>query len=116
MSTTFDVYPSREEIPSFARLLEAANGHLSSFLQRYNIMQPVRLDVAMRPKDDDNHTLPFDRNGPAWWPDDQYAWFFVSGMGGGTDAYAFTMDDQDRECVMEEIAGEGAARVGDLRQ
>jgi len=115
VSTTFDVYPSTDLIPSFAQLLTVATNHLTAFLRSYDITTPVTLDVAMRHKaDETNRDLPFDLNAPAWWPNDHYAWFFVQGVPGGTDAYARIMNDLHRECLVEEVAGEKGSGLGDL--
>jgi hypothetical protein len=117
MSTTFHVYPATEVIPTFPQLLETATGHLSDFLRHYGVLTPASLDVAMRYQgDEENHDVPFDRNGPVWWPENQYAWFFVRGVPGGTDAYAKTMSDLDRECLVGEVEAEKAERLGDLPQ
>src|SRR4051812_7815405 len=99
MSTTFEVFPTTDRIPSFRQLLDVATVHLRDFLRSYGITQPAPLAVTLRRKEPDAPILPFDPAGPAWWPDDCYAWFQVPGVAGGTDAYAWTFDEVRRECI-----------------
>jgi hypothetical protein len=101
MSTTFEVFPTTDHIPTFRRLLDTATGHLSEFLRSYGITQPAPLAVTLRRAEPDHPVVPFDTGGPAWWPEDCYAWFHVPGVGGGTDAYACPMDDVGRGSIRD---------------
>jgi hypothetical protein len=99
MSTAFEVFPTTDHIPSFPELLDAATARLREFLRSYGILQPAPLAVTLRRKEPDAPILPLDPTAPAWWPDDCYAWFQVRGVAGGTDAYAWTFDNLNRECL-----------------
>lgn len=96
MSTTFEVFPTTDNIPSFRQLLDVATVHLSDFLRSYGITQPVPLAVTLRRAEPDHPVVPVDTGGPAWWPEECYAWFHVPGLPGGTDAYACPMEDVGR--------------------
>jgi hypothetical protein len=113
MSTVFDAFPSRDHLPSFRELLDLASWHLDAFLRDYEVERPVRLSVERRSNDEASRVLPIDLEGPCWWPSNQYAWFSVSGVAGGTDAYADEVraDDPDnlgRSILTNEITGEFA--------
>lgn len=113
MSTSFEVYPTRDHIPSFRQLLDVATVHLRDFLRSYGILQPAPLAVTLRQAQPDRPIIPFDTNGPAWWPEDCYAWFHVPGVPGGTDAYACPMDEVGRG-FFEEIRGKNLPEFVDV--
>jgi hypothetical protein len=99
MSTSFEVFPTTDSIPSFRQLLDVATAHLGEFLLEYGITQPALLAVTLRRVEPDGPIVPLDTDGPAWWPQDCYAWFHVPGVTGGTDAYACPMDDPGRRSI-----------------
>lgn len=101
MSATFDVFPASEQFPTFGELLEVAEAYLRSFLRTYGIHHPVQFSVGMR--DAENRVLPIDLYGPAWWPQEQFAWFHIPGVAGGSHAYARPLDDLDRSILSNEI-------------
>jgi len=53
MSTTFDVYPGKEYIPSFAELLDISNKKVNDFLRNLGISKNITIDVEVRQIDDD---------------------------------------------------------------
>ncbi len=119
MSTVFDVFPAKDFIPSYRELLRVATKHVNDFLRSYAIESPVTLAVGLRTNDDESRVLPIDLDSPCWWPNTQYAWFHVPGVGGGTDAYAdlINQDDEDdlgKALLTEEIAGPKAVEFADL--
>jgi len=111
MSTTFDVFPSRDDVPTFRALLDVASAHLNTFLADHSVRREVALTVELRTTDDASRNLLTDLDGPCWWPSSQYAWFTVPGVPGGTDAYADKMQpdadgyDLGRSILTEEIVG-----------
>jgi hypothetical protein len=111
MSTTFQVYPGVDKIPSFRQLLDRADAHLNEFLTEYNVGYAVAIEAGMR--DHRDQVLPLDLARPAWWNEGEYAWFYVPGVPGGTDAYARPMDELDRGVLSEDA---GARREGAFRE
>jgi len=47
MSTTFDVYPGKEYIPSFAELLDISNKKVNDFLRNLGISKNITIDVEV---------------------------------------------------------------------
>src|SRR5262249_41052293 len=86
MSTTFDVYPIKPELPTFAAILERSTFELHRFLESVGLRERPRIHVRLQRKKDHSHQL-FDLNDEARWADDTYAWFMVGDVPGGTDAY-----------------------------
>ena len=101
MSTTFNVFPTTDNIPSFRQLLDLATVHLRDFLCSYGVTQAAALAVTLRRLEPDQPVIAFDTGAPAWWPEDCYAWFQVPGVAGGTDAYARPIDDAAREAIRD---------------
>lgn len=86
MSTTFDVYPGEEAIPSFAQLLERSTWELHRFLESVQIPGRPLIQVALKRCRDDSD-LPLSVSQPFQWTDEAYVWFTVGQVVGGTDAY-----------------------------
>src|SRR5690348_5400769 len=119
MSTVFDVFPTRDYVPTFRELLAVASGHLNNFLRDYGVKRPVRLSVGLRSNDESSRVLPIDLNGPCWWPSTQYAWFNVAGIAGGTDAYADELraddpDDLGHSLLIDRLRGPKAGEFAAL--
>ncbi len=102
MSTTFDVFPSTKYMPTFGELLELANTKLKGYLNSISIFHDVKIMVQLHKNDESiilNSVLDYCLN----WNDDFYAWFFVEGIPGGTDAYFWYNDELHKEILAEEL-------------
>jgi len=86
LSTAFDVFPRSDRLPAFSDLLSRASEHLSAFLQELHITASPRISVQLHQIEADR-VVPLDLSSPAKWNVDQYAWFVVPPVKGGTDAY-----------------------------
>jgi len=96
MSTTFQVYPQTSYIPSFKEVVAVSQQKLNGFLDDYNIKAHPPITVQLRTMEPDTIlSLPWEQ--PAIWSQDCYAWFIVSPVNGGTDAYFCDLDSEDRE-------------------
>jgi hypothetical protein len=114
MSKTFDVFPATDHVPTLRELLHRSSQHLNEFLRSHGIGgKIIELSVGMR--DQQDRVLPVDLDGPCWWPEEHYAWFHVAGIPGGTDAYAWRMDDCGRSMLTDDLRDDEKAReVADL--
>jgi hypothetical protein len=86
MSTTFDVYPRRKELPSFAAIIDRSTAELHRFLESVSIRARPLVHLRIQRCEDNSH-VPFSLDDPARWGKDTYAWFMVGEAPGGTDAY-----------------------------
>jgi len=102
MSTTFEVYPGTGEMPTFEKLLMAANSHLASRLRMSGIAGDVEIGISLRRCNGDAK-IPHKLGSPLKWNDDTYAWFAVRGVAGGTDAYFEAVDDLTREVLEDHL-------------
>ncbi|HOM03258.1 MAG TPA: hypothetical protein PLH43_10575 [Acetivibrio sp.] len=103
MSTTFEVYPGKEYVPSFAELLDISNERINSFLRDSGIIKSAILDVEIH-KNIDHSKVKFNMNDKLIWNDDYYVWFFIRGVDGGTDSYYHKITEFDKEIWKEEIS------------
>lgn len=102
MSTTFDVYPISQKIPTFSAILERATPELHRFLGSVGVKARPPIHVRLQRKVDHAH-LPFDLHGPACWDKDVYAWFTVGEIPGGTDVYYDDSTEDIRVSWEEEL-------------
>jgi hypothetical protein len=102
MSTTFEVLPGKDYIPTFDELIELSSAYINAYLKSIGINEEVDLLVNLHKKDESyfNNEVLYDN---AKWEDDSYAWFHIDGVAGGTDAYFWPFDEFDRDIWKEEI-------------
>jgi hypothetical protein len=86
MSTTFDVYPRRKELPSFATVIERSTTELHCFLESIGIRARPLIHLRIQRCEDNSHVT-FSLDDPARWGKDTYGWYMVGDVPGGTDAY-----------------------------
>lgn len=102
MSTSFDVFPGKEYIPSFAELLDISNKRIKTYLTSLGVVRSVIVDVEVH-NNTDHSNINFNMNDKLIWHDDSYAWFFIHGVGGGTDSYYYKTTELDKEIWKEEF-------------
>lgn len=102
MSTSLYVYPGKEYIPSFAELLDISNKRINAFLTNLGGVRSVIIDAEVH-NNIDHSQIKFNINDKLIWKDDSYAWFFIRGVGGGTDSYYYKITKLDKETWKEEI-------------
>jgi hypothetical protein len=100
MSTTFNVFPSSELIPTFQQLLDRSTTELHRFLSSIDVDARPSIHVRVQNKEGDQ-AIPLDLHSPVTWPDETYAWFHVADIPGGTDAYFWPVDDVTLDCWRE---------------
>ena len=89
MSTTFEVYTTTKDIPSFDDVLNHSNKFLLNTLSKHNIDDRYVIDVKII-KEETHEVVPFDKSSPATWAiDGEYAWFTINEHSGGCDAYVY---------------------------
>src|SRR5262245_16543864 len=102
MSTTFDVYPGKREIPTFASLLYRSTAELHKFLESVGVKARPCIHLRLQRRKDHAHAS-FRLSDEARWSKDLYAWFMVGEVAGGTDAYFNNSPNYLREIWDEEM-------------
>lgn len=106
MSTTFQVLPTVDEIPSFRAVLDSSQPVLARLVHaRVGLHTQLRMNVSLL-ENRTNRRLPLDLDAPAVWPNSAYAWFSIAGSPGGTDASFDRFDDDDRSTWSDEMQSE----------
>ncbi|WP_027482471.1 hypothetical protein [Deinococcus pimensis] len=85
MSTTFFVFPGNSDLPTFRAVRDLTQDKLHRYLRSLGVDARPTVHVALQGWDD-HHAAPFSLDLPFVWPEDQYAWFTIDGVLGGTDA------------------------------
>jgi hypothetical protein len=101
MSTSFEVYPRRMELPTFSAIIDRSTMELHRFLDSIGIRKRPRVHVRLQACADDAH-VPFSLKDSARWNKETYAWFMVGDVPGGTDAYF----DDDADEILQYWDGE----------
>ncbi|MEF2277841.1 hypothetical protein V3W47_05975 [Deinococcus sp. YIM 134068] len=98
MATTFDVYPGDDYIPSFLELKTLTELKLQRYLRQHGIKAKLEISVRLN-LIDNSSTQRVNLNSPAWWEENQYAWFTLEGIAGGTGAYLLSLDEEFRQSL-----------------
>ena len=109
MSTTFEVYPGINKMPSFCQVLELSNTRLKEFLTSIGINVDVAINVELR-ECHTNKLLDLDFEKPFIFEDNSYAWFTMGCEDGGCDAYFCELSDIGRDAWEEELTINGRAK------
>lgn len=94
MSTTFTIIPTTSLDITFAQIIETAENHIEAFLASVGIEQPIRLHVNIH-DNEERYKKPVRAEDPFMWKANEYAWFTIEGVAGGTDAYFEILKDMD---------------------
>lgn len=86
MSTTFDIFPTTNVLPTFEAVLLRAEAHMDRFLRNGGLLVHVDLRASIRQCEPDVE-LTHNATGPMEWPSTHYGWFTVEGIPGGADVY-----------------------------
>jgi hypothetical protein len=92
MSTEFDIFPGRRELPRFEEVLALAAEHLNAWLAKIGVRTFLDVQAEIRSKSPDV-VIVESASGPMSWEDDHYAWFTVADLLGGADAYFRPIED-----------------------
>lgn len=113
MSTTFEIYPRTNVIPTFAQVVELTTAEFERRLRQLDICHSIRLTSTIRTADESRARIP-DSNEKFVWPNDTYLWFGIRGVDGGTDGYHESTDELTREVWNDYFALPQFARRKDL--
>jgi len=96
MSTTIEVIPVSTQGISFGAVLAKATERINERLTALGIQQRVELKVDVH-KRDESVVREVAAQDPFVWSDDEYAWFSIRGIAGGTDAHMYALERADLE-------------------
>ena len=94
MSTTIDIMPVKTTEITFGEVISLSEKHINSFLNTVGIEKEIELLVNIH---DNNEKYKFDieLTDRFEWKKNEYAWFSIKGIAGGTDAYCELLADPE---------------------
>jgi len=113
MSTAFEVWPTSSAVPTFRDVIELAEKRLSDRLKEIRINEGIRIRAWLRDEKPDGRATEICLNDPFLWTENQYVWFNISSVPGGTDAYCRRVGDDDIQMWKEEAESNPNARIKD---
>lgn len=96
MSTTIDVIPVSTLEITFGAVLAKATLRITERLAALGIHEQIELQVNVH-KRDESVVREVAAQDPFVWSEDEYAWFSIKGIAGGTDAYMEPLERADLE-------------------
>lgn len=103
MSTTFDVYPGKGYIPLFSELLNDTEKEINDYLRGINVYKKIKVNAEIQSIDGHVKT-PVQLTSRFRWDDSSYAWFYINGIPGGTDAYFYRHNEIDTDFLLGEVS------------
>lgn len=94
MSTTFDIIPTQTIDITFGQVIQTSTRHIQAFLASLNIQKPITLQVALH-DNEGKYKKKVQLDSLFTWQANEYAWFTIEGVRGGTDAYCEILRDTD---------------------
>ena len=92
MSTTFEIIPVETKNLTFRQVLELAKSRIKSFFETLNIATNIQLKVNLH-ENNEKYVKEIDLDTEFFWSEDEYVWFTINGIPGGTDAYCEQIKD-----------------------
>lgn len=94
MSTTFEVIPVETDFITFRQVLELSEKRINLFLQELN--PDFKIDLKVNLHDNgEKYVNEIDLNSKFEWKENEYVWFYVNGIAGGTDVYCEELKDSE---------------------
>jgi hypothetical protein len=92
MSTTINILPVETTEITFGQVIGLSEKHINAFLKSNGIKKEIELQVNIH---DNNEKYKFDieLSDRFEWKTNEYAWFTIKGVAGGTDAYCELLSD-----------------------
>lgn len=86
MSTTIDILPVETTEITFGQVISQSERHINSFLKSVGIKKEIELNVNIY-DNNGKYTIDIELSDKFQWKENEYAWFTIKGIEGGTDAY-----------------------------
>lgn len=94
MSTTFEVIPVETKDITFKQLIDLSEHRINEYLKRVDEGLKISLHVTLH-EHSEKYVREIDLNSKFEWNKNEYIWFTVNGIAGGTDVYCEEIKDSD---------------------
>ncbi|MFT6502219.1 MAG: hypothetical protein ACJASQ_002345 [Crocinitomicaceae bacterium] len=92
MSTTFEVIPVETIHITFREVIELSEKRINAFLESIGIISTIQLSINLH-ENREKYVNEIDLDSFFNWADNEYVWFVIKGIPGGTDAYCEELKD-----------------------
>lgn len=107
MSTTIQIIPVETSAITFGQVISTSERNINNFLNSIGLTNTIKLKVNVHEHNEKYvNTVQFEDKFE--WNDNEYAWFAIEGVPGGTDGYCWQLNDEvidpeDPWWIFEEI-------------
>lgn len=92
MSTTFQIIPTETTFITFGQVITASERNINAFLHSIGIDASIQLQINLH-DNQEKYVQEIPSSALFTWAENEYAWFTVNGIAGGTDAYCSPLND-----------------------
>jgi hypothetical protein len=94
MSTTFDIIPTETDEITFGQVLVTSERNIHAFLNSIGIEHVIQLQINLH-ENNEKYVKEIQMTEKFEWGENEYVWFTINGIAGGTDAYCCNIKDND---------------------
>ncbi|HEY5746927.1 MAG TPA: hypothetical protein VIU12_12670 [Chryseolinea sp.] len=94
MSTTIDIIPTETTNVTFGQVIETSEKNINNFLDSIGVKQTIQLRINLH-EIDEKYVREIQMTDKFEWGENEYVWFVINGIAGGTDAYCRRLKDTD---------------------
>ncbi|PIB34584.1 hypothetical protein BFP72_03745 [Reichenbachiella sp. 5M10] len=92
MSTTFEIIPVEKKNITFRQVIDLSEQRINSFFDSLKIKSNIKLEINLH-EISERYVKEVDLDSEFFWTDNEYVWFTINGIPGGTDAYCERIKD-----------------------
>jgi hypothetical protein len=94
MSTSIQIIPTSTIDITFGQVLNTSEGHMNRYLKTIGLTRTIKLNVSIHDINE-KYVHNVDLTNKFSWKDNEYAWFTIGGIEGGTDAHFEQIYDKE---------------------
>lgn len=93
MSTTIEIIPVETSEITFGQVITTAERYINDFLISIGLAHTIKLKANIH-EQNGKHVNPVQFDDKFEWNDNEYAWFAIEDVAGGTDGYCWQLKDE----------------------
>lgn len=94
MSTTINIIPVETCEITYGQIIQIGERNINRFLTSLGIQEKIKLSVNLQ-DNEETRTNSVDLNSKFELKENEYAWFYIDGIPGGTDGYQKNIEDKE---------------------
>ena len=93
MSTTIEIIPVDTSEITFGQVISTSERNINNFLNSIGLANTIKLKVNVH-EHNEKYVIAVQFEDKFEWNDNEYAWFAIEGIAGGTDGYCLQLKDE----------------------